>query len=387
VSNHGIAIIGAGMIGGAHANGYRTYLPRYAGSLPGAKLSVVCDSNPDMATSLARIWGFERTETDWKAVLADPTIGIVSVCLPNFLHAEVTEAALAAGKHVICEKPLATSVDDAFRVAEAARKANVVSASVCNYRRVPAVTECANLIAAGEIGEPVHILIQYQAEYAADPMLPHSWRYERARAGAGALLDVGPHAIDAARYLCGDIVEIAGAIENIAVKQRHVPLEATVGHGKVALSDETRPVDNDDVVSALLKFENGCQGLFSVSRVMTGLGNSLSFTVSGTKGTIRFTSERSGEYQIARRDGSGAFMVVPNRPASPFANLMPVPHDGCAVGYGESFSYMMAEFLEAIAKKQPIARGTMDDGAKVVAILDAIGVAITTGRPARVRTL
>lgn len=384
MSNLEIAIIGAGMIGGAHANGYRTYLPRLAGKLPGARLSIVCDANEALAKSLAETWGFERTAGDWRQVVEDPAIGIVSVCLPNFLHAEVAEAALRAGKHVICEKPLAVTYEDARRVAGIARSSGLVAASVCNYRRVPAVTECAERIAAGEIGRPVHILIQYQAEYAADPLLPHSWRYERARAGAGALLDVGPHAIDAARYLCGDIVEVAGAIENIAVKERRLPLEATVGHGHVRLSDETRPVDNDDVVSALLKFENGCQGLFSVSRVMTGLGNTLSFVVSGTDGTIRFTSERAGEFQIARRDGSGAFMVVPNRPASPFSNLMPVPHDGCAVGYGESFSYMIAEFLEAIAERRPIARGTMDDGAKVVAVLEAIGTAIATGRSAAV---
>lgn len=380
----GIAVIGAGMIGGAHANGYRTYLPRMAERLPGAHLAVVCDADANLATSLARTWGFERIASDWKQVIADPGIGIVSICLPNFLHVEVAQAALSAGKHVICEKPLALNYADAKRVAEQARSAGVTAASVCNYRRVPAVTECANLIATGEIGEPVHILVQYQAEYAADPLLPHSWRYERARAGAGALLDVGPHAIDTARYLCGNIVEIAGAIEKIAIPDRRLPLQATVGHGHVDLSDETRPVDNDDVVSALLKFENGCQGLFSVSRVMTGLGNTLSFTVSGTKGTIRFTSERAGEYQIARRDGSGAFMVVPNRPASPFANLMPVPHDGCAVGYGESFSYMIAEFLEAIADGGPISRGNMDDGAKVVAVLEAIGQVITTGTPTRV---
>jgi predicted dehydrogenase len=368
------------MIGGAHANGYRTYLPRLADRLPGARLAVVCDSNGSLARSLADKWGFERTAEDWRQVIADPQIGIVSICLPNFMHAEVTEAVISAGKHVICEKPLAVTYADAKRVADKARSAGIVAASVCNYRRVPAITECANLVAVGEIGRPVHILIQYQAEYAADPLLPHSWRYERARAGAGALLDVGPHAIDAARYLCGDIIEIAGAIENIAVTERRLPLEATVGHGHVELSDETRPVDNDDVVSALLKFENGCQGLFSVSRVMTGLGNTLSFAVSGTNGTIRFTSERPGEYQIAHRDGSGAFMVVPNRPASPFSDLMPVPHDGCAVGYGESFSYMIAEFLQAIADGRPIARGTIEDGAKVVAVLEAIGAAITTGR-------
>ena len=382
--SHGVAIIGAGMIGAAHAFGYRNNLPRFANKLPGLRLATVCDANQALADSMANTYGFEGVASDWKSVLADDGVGIVSVCLPNFLHAEVTAATMKAGKHVICEKPLAVTAADARMLYSVAESANTCSATVFNYRRYPAVTEVRNLIKSGEIGQPVHLLIQYQAEYAADPALPHSWRYERGRAGAGALLDVGTHAIDAARFLCGDVEEVAGAMTAISIKERKLPAETTVGHNRVELSDESRVVDNDDVVSALLRFSSGCQGIFSASRVAIGLGNTLSFVLSGSRGTIRFTSERPGEYQISRFDGLGlsAFSTVPNRPASPYANaLLPVPHDGVAIGYAEVFGFMINEFLTSIAERRPMENGSLLDGLRAAEILDAIQTSADEARP------
>ena len=375
------------MIGAAHAFGYRNHLPRFANKLPGLRLATVCNANRSLAEAMASVYGFEGVASDWKSVLADDSVGIVSVCLPNFLHAEVTAAAIKAGKHVICEKPLTVTSADARALYSAARSANTCSATVFNYRRYPAVTEIRNLIKSGAIGEPVHLLIQYQSEYAADPALPHSWRYERGRAGAGALLDVGTHAIDAARFLCGDIEEVAGAMTAISIKERKLPAGTAVGHNRVELSDESRAVDNDDVVSTLLRFSSGCQGVFSASRVAIGMGNTLSFLLSGSRGTIRFTSERPGEYQISRFDGSGlsAFSTVPNRPASPYANaLLPVPHDGVAVGYAEAFGFMINEFLTAIAERRPMENGSLLDGLRAAQILDAIQTSADEARPVKV---
>ena len=384
MTSNGIAIIGAGVIGAAHANGYRTHLPRLASKLLGLKLAQVCDVNRPLAEVLAATYGFEKVVSDWREVLASSDISIVSICLPNFLHTEVMEAALESGKHVICEKPLANNSADAKRLFSKSQSSIGVAATVFNYRRVPAVTEIRNLIVSGDIGDPIHILVQFQAEYAADPLLPFSWRYERNMAGAGALLDVGTHAIDTARYLCGDVIEVAGAIERISIKERFVPVKATKGHGRVQLSEEKRTVDNDDVVSAILRFENGCQGIFSASRVATGMSNTLSFVVSGTKGTIRFTSERLGEYEIARRNESGTFSVVPNRPTSPFSDLISVPHDGVGVGYAESFGFMIHEFLSTIAEGGKMKSGSVEDGLRAACILDAIQEAIRTRLPVSV---
>jgi predicted dehydrogenase len=384
MTDHGIAIIGAGMIGAAHASGYRSHIPRLLGVCPGLQLQIVCDAREELAKGLAKTYGVPETAADWTTVMSDERIKIVSVCVPNFLHAEVVAAALAARKHVICEKPLALSAAEARRLYLQAEHAGVSAATVFNYRRFPAVTEVKRLIEGGEIGRPVHLAIQYQSDYAADPLLPHSWRYVKALAGPGALLDVGTHAIDVARYLCGDIEKVVGALKTTTISSRGVALAATAGHGHAPLSGEMRAVDNDDVTSALLLFQNGCQGTFSASRVAVGLGNTLSFMVSGTEGTVRFNSAVPGEYHIAKRDGvrPGSFSVVGNRPASPFiSEYLPVPHDGVAVGYAEVFGFMIAEFLESIATGKPIKGGTLFDGVQAVNALEAIQLSAEEGRP------
>ena len=228
----------------------------------------------------------------------------------------------------------------------------------------------------------MHIALQYQCDYAADPDLPHSWRYTRSRAGAGALLDLGTHAIDMARFLIGEVDEVVGAMSTIAIKRRFVAQGATIGHDRVALSAETRLVDNDDVVSALLRFENGCQGLFSASRVAVGFGNALSITVAGAKGTVAFTTTAPGKYEIAQFDGSGQspFRVVNNRPSFPYAGaLLPVPHDGVAVGYAEAFGFMIHDFLAAVAAGEAMRNGSMLDGLRAAEILDAIDLAAARG--------
>ena len=377
----GVAIVGAGMIGAAHANGYRAHALRFRQRGLTLRLSTVCDFREDTAAALASTYGFERTSTDWKAVLSDPSIAIVSICLPNYLHAEVTSAALKAGKHVLCEKPLALSASDARELVHLAEGLDTTAATVFNYRRFPAVAEIRALVRSGEIGRLVHALVQYQSEYAADPDLPHSWRYVRERAGGGALLDVGTHAIDVARFICGDIAEVRGAVATTTIPKRRLPSVATSGHGHVTLSDEVRDVDTDDVTSALLLFENGCQGLFTASRVAIGMGNTLTLVLGGARGTIRYTGERPGEYQIARTGGSnsGLFVTVPNWPASPYASqYLPVPHDGVAVGYAEAFGFMIAEFLEAIATDKPMANGSLREGLRSAEALEAIQKAADT---------
>lgn len=379
---NGIAIIGAGMIGAAHAHGYRTYLPRFTEGIEGLSLTTICDENQSLARTTASTYGFDKVESDWKAVLSDPDIGIVSIALPNFLHLDVVLAALEHGKHVICEKPLALNAADALTLYRKSQTAGRCAATVFNYRRYPAVAEARALIASGAIGKPQHLLLQYQCDYAADPNLPHSWRYTRSRAGGGALLDIGAHAIDTARFLIGDVDTVAGALASTTIKERFVAKAATIGHNRVQLSAETRVVDNDDIVSALLSFENGCQGMFSASRVAVGNGNALSFTVSGATGTISFSTTSPGKYDIAQFDGSGQspFRSVNNRGASPYVSqLLPVPHDGVAVGYAEAFGFMIYDFLSSIAAKEPMRNGSFLDGLRVAEILDAIELAAAQG--------
>ncbi|MDB5556949.1 MAG: hypothetical protein JWL86_6933 [Rhizobium sp.] len=375
------------MIGAAHASGYRHHLASFGKRLDGLSLSTVADPNESLARHLADRFGFAHTVADWHDIIADPDIGIVSVALPNFLHVEAVEAALANGKHVLCEKPLSLSAPEATKLHQLAKGTNLRAATVFNYRRIPAVTEIRNMIAAGELGEIVNVLVQFQCEYAADPQLPHSWRYERDRAGPGSLLDIGTHAVDTARFLCGEVNEVAGAVSTISIKERFVAAGATVGHNRVELSSEKRIVDNDDIMSALLRFENGAQGMFSSSRVAIGMGNTLSFEVFGTKATARFSTQSLNQYQIARFDGTGQtpFATVFNRPASPNVGaLLPVPFDGVAVGYAEVFGFMIHDFLSAIADGREIENGSLLDGLRAAEILDAIQKSADDRRPVKV---
>lgn len=375
------------MIGAAHAFGYRNHMAKFASRLPGLRLAAVADPNTSAASHLASSFGFARTVQDWKEVIQDPQIGIVSVALPNFLHVEAVEAALDAGKHVLCEKPLALTATEARRLYQKAKSTSLCAATVFNYRRIPAVAEIRNMIDARELGEIVNVLVQFQCEYAADPHLPHSWRYERDRAGPGALLDIGTHAVDTARYLCGDVAEIVGAISTISIKERFVPAGSTVGHARVELSSEKRSVDNDDVMSALLRFESGAQGLFSSSRVAIGMGNTLSFEIFGTRAAVRFSTQAINQYQIARFDGTGQtpFATIFNRPSSPnVGSTLPVPYDGVAVGYAEVFGFMIQDFLTAIAESRPISSGTLLDGLRAAEILDAIQASADHNRATKI---
>lgn len=385
MAQRGIAIIGAGMIGGAHAAAYRQFAHRFGAA--GMALRCVCDTNQTQAQELAKAYGFQQVASDWTQVIADPDIHVVSVCLPNFLHTEVTLAALAADKHVLCEKPLALSADQARPVRDAARMAAGVSGTVFNYRRIPALADIRARVDAGELGRPVQISVLFQCDYAADPMLPHSWRYEFDKAGPGALLDVGTHAVDMMRFMFGDVAEVVGAVSTISIPERHLPKGATTGHGHVELSDQTARVDNDDVMSGLVRFANGAQGHVSASRVAVGTGNRLAVEVYGTKGTARFSTEMPSFYEMALLEPGrpSNFTRMPNRPTSPnVGQLAPVPHDLVSVGYAEVFGYMIHEFLDAIASGRALTNGSIQDGYRAAQVLDAIQKASVTNAPVKV---
>lgn len=384
---NGIAVIGAGMIGAAHSFGYRANVPKFSADLPGLRLKTVCDGNIDLAKDAARTFGYEHCATEWQAVIADPEVAIISVCLPNFLHALVTREALAAGKHVLCEKPLALDAHQALELYRASIGAKGVSGTVFNYRRIPAITEIHNLVGAGELGDLISLRVQYESDYAADAMLPHSWRYQRDKAGPGALLDLGTHCVDLARYLCGEIDEVVGALSSVSVKQRYLPSGAVVGHNRVELSRESRTVDNDDVMSALLRFESGCQGSFLASRVAIGMGNTLSFVLSGSKGTVRYTTQAPSHFEIAllKDLGRSQFAMVSNSPNLPYVGaVLPVAFDGVSIGYTEIFGFMIGEFLSAIATGTLFENGSILDGLRAAQVLSAIDEAAIAGAPTKV---
>ena len=348
----GVAVIGAGMAGRSHAAGYRTAPTLYGPGLPEVRLVAVADANEALAADTARRYGYQRSESTWQAVAAADDVDVVSVVLANPLHREVVEGLLAAGKHVLCEKPLAPTVEDAEAMVAAAAAVDVVSAVGFTFRRSPAIAAVRDLVLSGAIGAPVHFAGHYWCDYAVDPEGPMSWRY-KGGPGSGALADVGSHAVDLAEFLCGPVESVRGAVLSTVVTERAVPQGAVVGHGKAALSDVREPVENEDVVSFTARFASGATATLTASRASFGHANSLGFELFATDGVASFDLDRPGEIQVADRTAGAptrGTRTVPVGPDHPYVTGG-LPMDFPGVGYGQNdlFSFQARAFLEQVA--------------------------------------
>lgn len=293
----GVAVVGAGSAGRLHALGYRLANTISGEGRRDARLVSVADPNVPLASTTAREFGFERADTSWEAVVADPEIDAVSVVVANHLHREVVEALLAAGKHVLCEKPLAPTVEDGAAMAAAATTALGIARVGFTYRRQAAVQAIREVIDSGRLGRPVHFSASYWSDYAADPSVPMTWRY-LGGPGSGALADIGSHIADLSEFFCGRTESIVGADFRTVIPQRPVPIGQVVGHQRAALSGEFRDVDNEDSATWSTRFESGATGSFSVSRVARGLPNSLRFEILCEGGAASYDNGRPGEFSL-----------------------------------------------------------------------------------------
>jgi predicted dehydrogenase len=222
-STIGVAVIGAGMAGRAHAAGYRSATTVSDANLPEVRLVAIADVNPTFATNAARSFGYERTESSWEAVADAPDIDVVSVVVANPLHREIVEGLLAAGKHVLCEKPLAPSVEDAKAMVAAARASRQQTAVGFTFRRSPAIAAIREQVEQGSIGRPLHFNGHYWCDYGCDPNGPMSWRY-KGGIGSGALADIGSHLLDVAEFVCGPVQSVRGAVLPTVITERALPL-------------------------------------------------------------------------------------------------------------------------------------------------------------------
>ena len=257
-----VAVIGAGMAGRSHAAGYRQANTVFGPGLPPIRLAAIADANRELADDAARRYGFERAVHTWQEIVEDPSIDAVSIVVGNALHRPIAEALVAAGKHVLCEKPLAGSIDDARAMVELERSAEVVTAVGYTFRRSPAIAAIREHVLAGELGELSVFQGRYWCDYACDSRGPLSWRF-KGGPGSGALGDVGSHVIDAAEFLCGPIVSVAGASLSTQIGKRPLPLGAVVGHNAAPVSDELGEVENEDTATFTARFGSGLVGTFS----------------------------------------------------------------------------------------------------------------------------
>jgi predicted dehydrogenase len=346
-----VAIVGYAFMGAAHSQAWRTVNRVF--DLPvSAVMQVMCGRDEQRARAAADRLGWAEVETDWRRVVERDDIDVVDVCTPGDSHAQIAIAALAAGKHVLCEKPLANTVDEAERMVEAARTAaarGVRSMVGYNYRRVPAVALARRLVEDGRIGQIRHVRAQYLQDWIIDPQFPLVWRLQKDRAGSGALGDLGAHLIDLAQYVTGDVITGVGAATETFVKRR--PLAAVSAGLSATGGTDTGEVTVDDAALFHARFGQGALGSFEATRFATGHKNGLRLEVEGSKGALRFDVESLNELQFydagepAATAGFRRILVTePDHPS--MGAWWPAGH---IIGYEHTFTHELRDFLEALA--------------------------------------
>ena len=337
-----VAVIGAGMAGRSHAAGYLNANTVFGRGLPPIRLAAIADANKELADDAADRYGFTKAVYGWEEVAEDPSIDAVSIVVGNALHRPIAEALVAAGKHVLCEKPLAGSLEDARAMVELEKRADVVTAVGYTYRRNPAITAIRDQVRDRALGDLSVFHGRYWADYACDPRGPFSWRYQGGL-GTGALGDIGSHIIDVAEYVCGPIRSVSGGLMTTQTRRRPLPLGAVVGHEKAPVSKETAEVDNEDTAVFCAAFESGLTGSFSVSRTAYGMPNGLAFAVEGLAGCASLDFHRPAEYTL---DDGRQVIVGPQTPY--FRDGYPMQAAGLGGGYAEMFTYQVRAFLDQV---------------------------------------
>ncbi|MEV4680785.1 Gfo/Idh/MocA family protein [Streptomyces kurssanovii] len=370
----GVGMVGYAFMGAAHSQGWRTAGRVF--DLPlRPVLAAIAGRDAAAVRAAAGKHGWAAAETDWRALVARDDVQLVDVCTPGDSHAEIAIAALEAGKHVLCEKPLANSVAEAeAMVAAAARaRANGQLAMVgFNYRRVPALTYARRLIAEGRIGTLRHVRVTYLQDWLVDPDFPLTWRLEREHAGSGALGDLGAHIVDLAQYLAGEtLVGVSAQLETF-VKERPLLQGASAG---LTASGGTRrgPVTVDDAAVFTGRLESGALATFEASRMASGRKNALRLEINGEQGSLAFDLERLNELSFHDHHEpaatAGFRRILVTEAEHPYLEAWWPP--GHALGYEHTFAHQARDLVEAIASgTDPVP--SFADGLQVQRVLAAV---------------
>jgi len=361
-----IAMIGYQFMGRAHSNAWRQ-VHRFFDTPFEPVMKVVCGRSEAAVQQAAESLGWQEHATSWEQVVARSDIDVIDICTPGDSHLPIAIAAAEAKKVVFCEKPLANTLAESEKMLEAVRRNSVLHMICHNYRRAPAVALSRQIIAAGQIGQIHHYRGTYLQDWIVDPSFPRVWRLEKSKAGSGALGDIASHSIDLARYLVGEIAEVAGLLKTF-VPQRPLP-----GSGTMA------PVDVDDAALSLVKFESGAVGTIEATRFATGRKNYNRFEINGSKGSIVFNLERLNELDLYVEGGpdSGFKNIMVTDSSDPYISGWWPP--GHIIGYEHTFTHTVLDLLRAISDNK-LPTPNFEDGVRNQRVLDAIERASASGR-------
>ncbi len=353
-----IALIGQGFMGRTHSNAWGQVVKFFNVPLK-PRMHTVCGTAKERTDEFAANWGWQIASNDWRGVVRSRKIDLVDVVTPNFMHAPVAMAAINAGKHIACEKPIAGTLEEAGSMARAARKAGIKTFVWYNYRRVPAVALAHRLVKQGRLGNIRHVRAFYLQDWAG-PEVPLAWRFEKKFSGSGAHGDLNAHIVDMTRFVTGqEITEICGAIAETFIKERR--RMAGTGGGGIAeglkASTETGKVTVDDTVLFLARFSGGAVASFEAARQATGNQNRNGFEINGTKGSLRFDFERMNELKFydatAARivQGWNTIMVTHGADHPYVGAWWPDAH---LIGYEHGFVNQAYDILRVLAGQEPI---------------------------------
>ncbi len=363
-----VGMVGYSFMGRAHSNAWRQ-APRFFDLPADIRLKTICGRNPEAVRKAAVDLGWETAATDWRALIDDPEIDIIDVVTPNDTHRDICVAAAAAGKAILCEKPLALDVAECEEMLAAARKGRVVHMVCHNYRRIPAMALAKQMIERGELGDRIyHYRARYAQDWIADPEFPLVWRLQSKIAGSGAHGDINAHIIDLGRYLVGEFREVCATMETF-VKER------PVSPG----SKKTGKVTVDDAVTSIGRFKNGALANLEASRFAQGRKNSITLEINGSAGSLAFDFEEMNRlrYYDAREpeDRRGFRDILVTEARHPYIeNWWPPGH---LIGYEHTFVHTVADFVRAVVAGKSV-QPTFDDGLRNQRVLEAMSTSAQT---------
>ncbi|SDY79661.1 Gfo/Idh/MocA family protein [Herbiconiux ginsengi] len=347
-----VALIGTGFMGRAHANAWLT-APRFFALPRAVRPALVVGRDPARTRAAAESFGWESWSTDWREAVQRDDIDAVDICVPGNLHAEMTLAALAAGKHVLCEKPLANSVGEAEIMTDAAQAAESLGVlSMCgfSYRRTPALALAKRLIDDGRIGRVRHVRAQYLQDWLSDATAPMTWRLDKEQAGSGTLGDIGAHSVDLAQWLTGSRISGVSALLHTFVSERPASGEQVGLGGTGDTSGARAAVTVDDAAAFTARFDDGAVGVFEATRMALGRKNANRIEINGTRGSVAFDFERMNELEFFESESDslseGFRRVQATEAGHPYLEgWWPVGH---GLGYEHTFTHEVVDFVRAI---------------------------------------
>jgi predicted dehydrogenase len=354
-----IGIVGTQFMGKAHSNAYMD-VAKYFDLSAEPVMKAACDVNEADLKAFAGRFGWQSIETSWEKLISRKDIDVIDIVTPNVLHMPIAVAAAKAGKHIICEKPMAMNVGEAKKMVDAAKEAGVRNMVAFNYRRVPAIMLAKQLIEQGKIGKIHHFNAVYYQDWLVDPNFPYVWRHDVSKGGSGAHGDMNAHTVDLARYLVGEITSVCAASE-VFVKER--PLPGGKGTGQVTA---------DDALYFMARFKDGVLGNFMATRFATGRKNYLRLEIFGSEGSLIFNLERMNELEyFSRKDNlveQGFRNILVTESVHPYIHKWWPP--GHIIGWEHTFIHEIGDLLLSIEKQTDV-QPNFYDGYRCQQVLDA----------------